>query len=54
MVMLACSGYKSPYWLTFKQAKEAKGTVKKGEHGLPVVFAKRMSRDIETDSGEME
>ena len=29
VIMLACTGYKSPYWLTFKQAKEAKGTVKK-------------------------
>jgi antirestriction protein ArdC len=51
VVMLACAGYKSPYWLTFKQARDAKGTVKRGEHGLPVVFAKRMSKDVETDDG---
>jgi antirestriction protein ArdC len=38
VVMLACAGYKNPYWLTFKQARDAKGTVKRGEHGLPVVF----------------
>jgi antirestriction protein ArdC len=54
VIMLACSGYKSPYWLTFKQAKDAKGTVKKGEHGLPIVFAKRMSKEVETDGGEIE
>src|SRR5215469_8672649 len=54
VVMLAGTGYKSPYWLTFKQAKDAKGTVKKGEHGLPVVFAKRMSKEIETDDGPEE
>jgi antirestriction protein ArdC len=47
VVILACAGYKSPYWLTFKRAKEAKGSVKKGEHGLPVVFAKRSSREVE-------
>ena len=51
VVMLACAGYTSPYWLTFKQARDAKGTVKRGEHGLPVVFAKRMSKDVETDDG---
>jgi antirestriction protein ArdC len=54
VVMLACAGYKSPYWLTFKQAKEAKGSVKKGEHGSIVVFAKRSSREVETDLGEIE
>jgi hypothetical protein len=52
--MLACACCKSPYWLTFKQAKEANGAVRKGEHGSMVVFAKRSSREVETDSGEME
>ena len=54
VVMLACTPYQTPYWLTFKQAKEAKGTVKKGEHGSMVVFAKRNTKEVETDSGEME
>lgn len=36
--LLHCSGFASPYWLTFKQAKERGGTVKKGEKGMPVVF----------------
>lgn len=35
-------GYASPYWLTFKQAKERGGSVRKGEHGTTVVFWKRI------------
>jgi antirestriction protein ArdC len=54
VLMLASAGYQSPYWLTFNQAKAAKGTVRKGEHGSIVVFAKRASKEIETDSGETE
>lgn len=34
-------GFVSPFWLTFQQAKELGGFVKKGEHGSPVVFATR-------------
>lgn len=30
--------YSSPYWLTFKQAKELGGTVRKGERGVQVVY----------------
>ncbi len=33
-------GYKSPYWLTFRQAKERGGSVRKGEESTPVVFWK--------------
>src|SRR6516225_5556361 len=51
VLMLASQTYASPYWLTFKQAKEAKGSVKKGERGSIVVFAKRDTREIETDEG---
>ena len=36
--MLHMAGYSSPYWLSYKQASELGGTVKKGEHGLPIVF----------------
>jgi antirestriction protein ArdC len=31
-----------PRWLTFKQAKAAGGTVRKGEHGETVIFVKRI------------
>jgi antirestriction protein ArdC len=54
VLMLASASYQSPYWLTFNQAKDAKGTVKKGEHGSIVVFAKRATKEIETDSGDVE
>lgn len=36
--LLSASGFGSPYWLTFKQAKEAGGNVIAGSKGLPVVF----------------
>jgi antirestriction protein ArdC len=36
--MLAVQGYESPYWLSFKQAQELGGNVKKDEKGTPVVF----------------
>lgn len=36
--LLACQGYDSPYWLTFKQVEAKGGNVKKGEKGTPVIF----------------
>ena len=38
--LLACSPYGSPYWLTFKQAVDLGGSVRKGEKGTPVIFWK--------------
>lgn len=37
MVGMANS-YNSPYWLTYKQAQELGGTVKRGEKGTPIVY----------------
>ena len=34
-------GFSSAYWLTFRQAKEAGGSIKKGEHSSLVVFWKK-------------
>jgi len=34
-------GYESPYWLTFKQARERGGHVRKGEKGSLVIFWKQ-------------
>lgn len=34
----SAEGFSSPYWLTFKQATEKKGNVRKGEKGTPVVY----------------
>jgi antirestriction protein ArdC len=46
--LLSCAPYSSPYWLTYRQAVERGGMVKKGEHGFPVVFWKWLER-IEKD-----
>jgi len=38
--LLSCSELASPYWLTFKQARQLGGSVRKGERSTPVVFWK--------------
>ena len=48
-------GYTSPYWLTYKQAADMGGQVKKGEHGTRCVFYKPWeSTDTNKDTGETE
>ena len=47
-------GYASPYWLTYKQAAEQGGQVRKGEHGELCVFYKPWEAEQVTDSGETE
>ncbi len=37
-LLLSLSQYPSPFWLTYKQAAEMGGTVRKGERGTQVVF----------------
>ena len=44
-------GFTAPIWLTFKQAKELNGFVKKGEHGSPVVYASSFTKNEQDDSG---
>lgn len=46
-------GYNAPIWMTFKQAKELGGHVRKGEHGTPVVYASTMHK-TETDENTGE
>lgn len=46
------SGFISPFWLTFKQAMELGGHVKKGEHGSQVVYASTFKRKETDDAGE--
>lgn len=36
--ILACQAFSCPYWLTYKQAREKGGNVRRGEKGTPVVF----------------
>src|SRR5689334_14374973 len=44
--LLNAMGYASPFWLTFKQAAELGGYVKKGESACPVVFWKWLDMDV--------
>jgi antirestriction protein ArdC len=46
-------GYAAPIWMTFKQASELKGNVRKGEHGSLVVYADKTTR-TETDAATGE
>jgi antirestriction protein ArdC len=41
MLLWSCS-YSSPFWLTFNQAKELNGSVRKGEKGTQIVFYKQL------------
>jgi len=50
--LLASLGFGSPYWLTYKQATEYGGHVRKGEHGTKVVFWKIGTREVEDADGE--
>jgi antirestriction protein ArdC len=50
--LLSCAGYSSPYWLSFKQAKQKGGKVKKGEKGSQVIFWKFLEKDGENAAGE--
>ncbi len=53
--LLACQGYGSRYWLTYRQAQMLGGNVKKGEHGTQVVFWKISEFSKESaETGEIE
>jgi antirestriction protein ArdC len=49
--LLMAMSYESPHWLTFRQAIQLGGNVKKGEKACPVVFWKRMEIE-DKESGE--
>lgn len=54
VLLLMCSQYSAPYWLTFKQAQSLGGSIKKGEKGSPVVLWKftdfiKKTKDNETE-----
>jgi len=55
--LLSMSTYQSNFWLTFNQAKELGGTVKKGEKSTLVVFWKEVNKkgnnDDENESYQM-
>jgi antirestriction protein ArdC len=49
--LLSCAGYASPYWVSYKQATEMGGQVRKGEKSTPVVYWK-MFETLDKATGE--
>jgi antirestriction protein ArdC len=45
-------GYACPIWMTYKQAAELGGQVRKGEHGATVVYADRFKKTETNDDGQ--
>jgi antirestriction protein ArdC len=51
--LLSCAGFSSPWWLTFQQAKQKGGMVRKGEKGRRVIFWKWLVKsETDQDTGE--
>jgi antirestriction protein ArdC len=51
--LLHAMSYESPFWLTYRQAQELGGNVRKGEKACPVIFCKRFEVENEK-TGEVE
>ena len=47
ILLLSMTGFDSPYWMTFKQAKSLGGSVRKGAKGTTIVFWKILKREDE-------
>ena len=45
-------GFARPIWMTYRQAQELGGQVRKGEHGSLVVYADKITRTETSDDGE--
>jgi antirestriction protein ArdC len=54
VMLLWSSCYSSPFWLTFNQAKELGGTVRKGEKGTQIVFYKQLRNRNTKDETPVE
>ena len=50
--VLAMQPFDSPYWLTYRQAGQLEGHVKKGEKSTPVVFWKWLENRTTTEEGK--
>ena len=48
----AASGFASPTWMTYRQAQQLGGQVRKGEKGSPVVYFGQLTRDGEAAEGD--
>jgi antirestriction protein ArdC len=49
--LLACQGYTSPFWLSFKQCNGLGGKVRKGEHSTLVIYWKILESWKEDSNG---
>jgi antirestriction protein ArdC len=50
--LLSCAGFNSPWWLTYRQAQEKGGQVRKGEKGRRIIFWKLSGGSEETEAEE--
>lgn len=48
-------GYAAPIWMTFNQAAELGAKIRKGEHGAPVVYASKLTKqETDADGNDVE
>ncbi len=52
--LLLASGYSSPCWVTYRQARDRGGVVRKGEKGTPVIFWKWLDRNAASREEEAD
>ena len=53
--LLGSQGFTSPFWVSYKQAQQLGGAVRKGERSTPCIFWKFLERDTENPvTGEVE
>jgi antirestriction protein ArdC len=51
-LMTGCAGFNSPLWVTFKQARDLGGSIRKGSTGTPVVYWARVEGETDQTTGE--
>jgi len=51
-ILLGCTPYQSPYWLSYNQARERGGHVRKGEQGWPITFWRFVEKDESDAEGK--
>lgn len=54
VLLLGCRGHASPFWLTFRQASDLGGHVRKGERGTPIVKYGQYERQHEGSRNSSE
>jgi len=54
LLMLMASDFESPFWLTFRQANELGGHIRKGEKATPVVFWKQLKKSAPAEENTPE